>query len=275
MALNAPWVARVAARAGALALGAALAFDAGAAVAHKVPRPTLILSCPYTVIAPGTYVLARDLVCPREAAITVEADGVTLVLLGRTLTAAEGAFEGVFTIGTDANPTIDRLRVVGGTFRGFGEGLSIDNSPGAVITGVSATGRFEGIDIEDSPRARIIGNTFTGNETGIQVLTCDECVIAGNRADGNSDEGIELRLSTAVHIVGNRATGNGERGIELLRGTTGNRVEGNLATGNGTVDLDDGNLDLDPGPPVCVNTWRGNRFATDTEGDGPRAGCIR
>jgi hypothetical protein len=50
--------------------------------------------------------------------------------------------------------------------------------------------------------------------------------------------------------------------------STDNRLESNRATGNG-VDLVDENL------PACVNTWLGNRFATDNEGDGPGAGCIR
>ena len=34
-------------------------------------------------------------------------------------------------------------------------------------------------------------------------------------------------------------------------------------------DLVDGNL------PPCVNTWQGNTFVTDNEGNGPGAGCIR
>jgi hypothetical protein len=51
---------------------------------------------------------------------------------------------------------------------------------------------------------------------------------------------------------------------------TGNLLEGNRATGNANTDLVDFNL-----PQDCVNTWRGNRFVTDNEGDGPSGGCIR
>ena len=63
-------------------------------------------------------------------------------------------------------------------------------------------------------------------------------------------------------------TGNGW-GILVDTPATGNRIEGNVATGNSIFDLDDANQ------PACVNTWRGNAFVTDNEGNGPGAGCIR
>jgi hypothetical protein len=43
---------------------------------------------------------------------------------------------------------------------------------------------------------------------------------------------------------------------------------GNTAIGNRRFDMYDVNL-------TCVNRWRGNRFVTDNEGDGPGEGCIR
>src|SRR5215213_6516529 len=67
--------------------GAALAL-AGASIlwlAGPAAAATAISSCSYTIAAPGVYALARDLRCPRPA-ITVAADGVRLVLGGRTLT---------------------------------------------------------------------------------------------------------------------------------------------------------------------------------------------
>jgi hypothetical protein len=45
---------------------------------------------------------------------------------------------------------------------------------------------------------------------------------------------------------------------------------GNTVTGNRNFDLADNNL------PACVNTWQGNAFVTDNEGNGPgRAASAR
>jgi hypothetical protein len=53
--------------------------------------------------------------------------------------------------------------------------------------------------------------------------------------------------------------------------TSLDRLEGNRARNNTPFDLIDGNPTATP----CANTWRGNSFATDNEGNGPAAGCIR
>ncbi len=34
-------------------------------------------------------------------------------------------------------------------------------------------------------------------------------------------------------------------------------------------------VDIDGGVDACKNRWCNNRFTTDSEGDGPRQGCIR
>lgn len=69
---------------------------------------------------------------------------------------------------------------------------------------------------------------------------------------------------TAVSVPGHTVTGNDSSGIEVGASSTGDR-----ASDAGDVDLTDDNL------PACVNTWCANRFATDGEGDGPAAGCVR
>ena len=66
-------------------------------------------------------------------------------------------------------------------------------------------------------------------------------------------------------------TGNGGVGIQVNQGSVGNRLMGNVASGNGT-DLADFNPVTAAG---CANTWLGNVFVTDNEGNGPGAGCIR
>lgn len=203
-------------------------------------------------------------------------------------------------------------RVAGVTATGNDDdGVDIGDSPAARVAGVTARDNdIEGIAVDDSPGARIVGNTVERNGiSGIDVGNCDRCVIAGNRiADnggrglffsgagariegntiaGNGSAGIDMEDSgTSGNLVrGNRVTGNDDNGIEVSGGD-GNRFEGNTATGNGAdgsgfdlvdLNLDEGFFFPDP-PPGCVNTWRGNRFATDNEEGaafGPGAGCIR
>jgi parallel beta-helix repeat protein len=279
------------------ALGVLLGLGAAAGAAEA---QTLIQSCPYTILAPGTYVLARDLICP-DPAIAIAADNVRLDLGGRTLTStAAGTGTGVRAEGSEEDP-ITGLRVENGTVTGFSLGVVLVRAPGTRLTrltGVTAAGDGSGgigILVNSSPDARIENNRATGFDEGISAggRGCDRCRITGNRATGNADEGIILSPATGARVVANVADGNGfgiyldssgndgnlvqgntargntESGIYVGRGSTGNQLLGNLATGNGGVDLEDDNL------PACVNAWLGNTFVTDNEGNGPGAGCIR
>ena len=98
---------------------------------------TLIQSCPYTIMQPGVYVLASDLTCPGPA-ITITADNVVLNLNGHTLTSDGGGGAGVRAEGTEANPTLEGLRVENGTVTGFIDGILLDNTPGARVASVAA-----------------------------------------------------------------------------------------------------------------------------------------
>jgi parallel beta-helix repeat protein len=298
-----PTSGRAARRAG---LGAALALG-GALLAlgptEAEAAPVLIRSCTpaYTITEPGRYVLARDLNCP-GGGIVVAADNVRLDLGGNTLTGG-GAGSGVAALGSEVDP-ITGLRVENGTVAGFDDGLVLSNAPGARVSRVTATGNVDdGIAVRNSPRARLRGNTATRNGgDGIDVGGCDGCVLAGNRIVGNGDTGIEVESAKGARVAGNTVTGNvddgidlqggevddslvrgntitgnGDNGIVVDAGSTGNRLAGNRATGNGGPDLEDVNLPANP-PSACPNAWRGNRFATDNEAgpaQGPGAGCIR
>ena len=232
---------------------------------------------------------------PPGDGIIITADNVRLVLGGRTLTGS-GSGAGVRAAGSQANPTLEGLRVVSGTVTGFDDGLVLGNAPGARISGVTATDSADdGIAVRNSPGARVAGNTAARNGgDGIDVGGCNGCMVIGNRIVENVDTGIEVESLTSARIAANTVTGNGDDGIDLQgeeadgnrvqgnktignddngivvdAGSTGNHFEGNQATGNPGLDLEDVNL------PACLNTWRGNNFVTDNEGDGPGAGCIR
>lgn len=234
-------VARRVALASALALaGAAAGPEASAAQA-----PRLISSCPYTIMAPGTYVLTRDLTCPAPA-ITVapNVDDVRLVLGGRTLTFLgpndpdEFDENGIVAIGTLDDP-IAGLWIVGGTVTGFDDGVFVRGAPGVRVTGVTATGnQRRGIYVDQSPGGWLVGNTATANNReGIYAEDCDGCQIVGNRAIGNgrqgfSDDGIQLDSTTGARVVGNTATGNGDDGLDLSFRSADNLIQGNAFTGN-------------------------------------------
>ena len=228
--------ARRAALAGILALGGALELgSAGPAAATT----HFITRCPYRIAAPGTYILARDLTCPPFTAIEVAANGVTLVLGRHTIDGQGQGTLGVFTSGN----SVRGLRIIGGTLIRYGTGVLLDKSPGAQVIGVRASRNLVGI--------------FLGN--------CPGCEVIDSRTDGN-DFGIDINRPNA-RIIGNTAGRNKEVGIIVEQGSTGNQLIGNTAIGNGT-DLVDRNAS-------CVSTWRGNRFETDSEGDGPGKSCIR
>jgi parallel beta-helix repeat protein len=281
------------------ALGVLLGLGAAVGPAEAV---TLIQSCtpPFPIDEPGLYVLARDLNCPGDG-IIITADNAVLNLNGHTLTGS-GSGAGVRAEGTEANSTIEGLRVENGTVTGFIDGILLDNTPGARVTSVVAQGNAEGIVADGCAGCRFENNRANSNSVdGFDVTNGPGVQLRGNTANGNGDDGIEIDgISPSIVVEGNTANGNatdgfGGAGIDLdsgdvdngrVRGNTtsnnnrngievnfratGNLLEGNRATGNANTDLVDFNL-----PQACVNTWRGNRFVTDNEGDGPGAGCIQ
>jgi parallel beta-helix repeat protein len=275
-------------------VGVALALAGGAGPAGAASP---ITNCNVTIAQAGAYFLARDLSCPGTG-ITITADDVRLDLNGRTLAGTEGDGTGVLAQGDHDNPTLTGLSVTGpGTVRGFAEGVLLDSTRGARgarVTRVTVTGnRFPGILVRASPDARVTGNTAKGNGFfGIFVLNSEGSAVAGNRAAGNGAAGINIFDTPRARIAdntatgnrwagidlasdgvdgsvlrGNTATGNGGPGIRVAEGATGNTLERNRTRRNDPVDLADGN--------ACANTWRDNDFRTDSEGDGPKAGCIR
>jgi parallel beta-helix repeat protein len=223
----------------------ALAFALSGVLTPFAARPlaattSLISGCPYRITAPGTYVLTRDLTCPPFTAIEVAADGVTLILGPYTIDGQGTSTTGVFTSGSR---TVRDLLIVGGNLVRYGTGVLLDRSPGARIVGVSASRGLVGIFLGHCAGCEVIRNRMVGNEVGIVVNVSD------------------------ARVLDNKVNDNAEDGIVVVSGAKRVQLIGNAAFGNGT-DLTDLNA-------ACVNTWRANRFKTDSEGDGRAGGCIR
>jgi parallel beta-helix repeat protein len=218
------------------ALGLLLGVGLGTGSAEA---QTLIDECPFTITEPGIYQLAGDLDCGEGESIIILADNVRLDLGSGTLTGPDdGVTDGVIAPGTEDDP-ITGLRINGGTITGFEAAILLDFAPGARIAGVTGAA----INLEDSPRALIVGNTAAnGNNDGILVFRCDRCTLTLNRVLDNGDEGMVVTETTGARVVGNTATGNGEDGIDLDVGTHDNLVVGNRTTGNGQsgIEVSDG-----------------------------------
>lgn len=148
------------------------------------------------------------------------------------------------------------------------------------ITGNRFTNNGIGITIAFfSGNLTIVGNEISGSE----FRAIDEYLapIGGNKIQGNkvlnngSGGGIFL-YSNNNTVRGNQVLDNAGDGISIMKGgffpggapSTGNVVQANQVLGSAGVDLLDDNDE-------CGNIWKSNTFETDSEGDGPKSGCIQ
>jgi len=161
----------------------------------------------------------------------------------------------------DGDEVVDGgVRLVGNEFR------DNTNSNGLTI------GFFPGVH-------EVIGNRFTGNGRGVSEFTTPPSpvghVIQANEFRGNLFGGLRL-CSSENTVRGNKVLENGGSGIEIAGGCfffptpagTGSVIQANVSRGNAVFDMVDQNAS-------CSNQWKANTFGTDSEGDGPKQGCIR
>lgn len=155
---------------------------------------------------------------------------------------------------------------------------------------------FNGAFVVNSPSSRVIGNRFDGNQNqGIGVNSgSQKTLIKGNTANHNGDNGIVVGAVRGVRVVhnstdhnaaaglfffdlikssirGNEASGNSD-GIDVSggqHGSHGDRVSGNVTTGNGEVGLavfeaadnnviDSNRADANQGDGIVVGAATGN-----------------
>jgi parallel beta-helix repeat protein len=121
----------------------------------------------------------------------------------------------------------------------------------------------------------IIGNAFERNAVGIGEFLGVGVVghnIQANRISDNLLGGIFV-CTVGNTIRANRVQNNGDVGIgiegfciDFGDGVAkDNLIQANTVIGTAGIDL----------VGTCDNVFKANRFATDSEGDGPRKGCIR
>lgn len=136
------------------------------------------------------------------------------------------------------------------------------SSNGAIISGESLT---------------ISDNDFrTAGDNSLRALyfTGKKSVLRGNLFMSNSDQlqYPALFVSGEANAVRRNRISGMVAGFGLDSLSQRNVIRNNVVTVNDRLP---GSVAMNGGASACANTWKNNDFTTDSEGDGPRAGCIR
>lgn len=233
---------------------------------------TEIKSLPYTISSPGFYYITKDLSCAStNHGITVEADNVTIDLMGFSLigACAVAAFDGIYM------DTRENVEIRNGTVRDFsgngineptgGKGHRIinirvkDNSAGGIIL------KSEGNIVE---RCTAVGNTNIGiyvwwrstvtgnvctNNGNHGIFTSSYSTVTGNTCINNGHTqaiGHGIAAGTCATVTGNNCSYNFDDGINASTGST--------VTGNTCDDNTDDGIEAGLGSTVVGNTCRNN-----------------
>jgi parallel beta-helix repeat protein len=210
------------------------------------PR-TPISSLPYTITESGSYYVTGNLSSTTNG-IVIEASGVTVDLMGFSLTGDGSSGDyGIYVAGS-TNAVIDRVTIKGGSISGFSYGLRCKY--------------MNNIRIEQMV---VSGNTLSGVLLYGYQGQCNGNTIADCTISGNGDEGVILYGSWGQcdgnTIADCTISGNGGRGVNLFGNQgqcDGNTISDSTISGNGDdgvyLDLCDGNTIAD-----CTISGNGDR----------------
>lgn len=253
---------------------------------------TPIASCPFTISAPGNYVVTADLTC-MGVAINVNASNVTVSLNGHIITSVVGINGVGISVSPVAGPRLNHVGISGpGVIQGFNTGdISIQLADYVQVTRTTLVGSAllggifaqnvtyltvagnviaanggVGLTLAQSNGAQVTGNQIVANLVGIFLQSGDSNALAGNDASGNTQSGIGLGANfgpvplTNTRVSSNTTNGNGLSGIQvfpLLVGSFGNEIFSNVSSvGNKAFDMEDDN------PGCGTDFWSSNVFFT-------------
>ena len=196
---------------------------------------TKITSVPYTIFTPGFYYLDRNLVYSGNGnAITIEADNVTLDLMGYSLNYTGPANEpnGIYMLGRK-NVEI-RNGSISGFWTGIYEASAVDGANHRVINiRADYNAVFGGIGILLTGKNHLVRDCSASNNSyyGIQI---EGGTITGCVASDNGEYGISLGGSGSLldNVVTNTKSID-TTGFEIVYTATV-LVDGNSAGGNAT-----------------------------------------
>ena len=255
--------------------------------------PNFITACPTVIASPGRYLLANDLVCGVGTGILITSSHVTLALEGHKIFASIGGTLSAISNSSDGvtgTPMTD-IHILGpglifsDQVARFNTGVSLVGSvtdsevsgitvQAPVTVGINADGQAFG-----TTGLTLTKNTLAGGTVGISVINLTSSTISENVASGYtvgiSIDNAGVTSGSPITLSGNKVIGNPNTGVDIIGGfvtaqnnivsansTIGISVSSahfvqiinNTALGNGTQDMNDGDLN-------CVGTvWSGNTF---------------
>lgn len=210
---------------------------------------TQITRCGTTIRAAGNYVLANDLQCGHQDAITIRAGAVVLNLDSHTITGPGQDHDGIKVLGTG------EVEVSNGTIRGFGGGVDIVSSSGLVqVSHVQTSDCLVGFFSYVETRIRLNLDIATHNTGPGFEVESDDSEIINNTAQENQSTGFYI-LGARNRISQNSARGNAANGIETADTAIDNQISNNTARDNLEFDLFDQH-------GTCRNFWVDNTFQT-------------
>jgi parallel beta-helix repeat protein len=186
---------------------------------------TKITSCPFTISAPGEYLVTADCTVPSAGTgITISASNVHLNLGGHTLTQPSGGL-GIGIVVTGAS----NVHINNGTVQGLLGGIVLSGASGNLLNGLTVSNNLIGIELDGSGNS-ITGNSITGSSAGILVGSGSGNTIQSNTATSNFF-GILVVGGTGNTVQGNNTSSNSV-GIVLGQSGSGNLVSGNVSDNN-------------------------------------------
>lgn len=186
-----------------------------------------------------------------DAAILAKRTALRTQVIGNRLT---GNLFGVYLHGAAGSVVRDNVIVGRSDLRmaEAGNGVSIWNSPGAVVADNDISRGRDGIFVTTSRKntfennrfhelrfaihymythdSRIIGNRSRGNHVGMAIMYSDRLEIRDNVSDGDRDHGLMLNSANASTIAGNSVVDGGEKCVFIYNANKNlfaqNRFEG-------------------------------------------------
>ena len=259
---------------------AILALGVGSTAPGQAAPPTPISACPYTITAPGNYVVTKNLTatgtCITIAPLT---NNVTLDLQGDRIT-GNGTGYGIVCLPNNFSDRCDHILIANGTISKFSGGIFLEGNYNTVAQATSE--QNTGTDNGNNPGYGTgifltgdFGNAITSSlaiknaATGIAAFGGGfSSVIIDSRADDNGSNGI-----TSAGVVSNsEADDNGGYGIaaQVITDSTarGNALSGLIGSGNANyVSVTDSNALRNGGDGIQSS---GNVISSTANNNGSR-----
>jgi hypothetical protein len=220
-----------------LNIGSAMSDDGFYVVAVGGGVGTKITSLPYTINSPGFYYVIGNLTCASGHGITVNANDVTIDLMGFCLSGNSGSGESIAILSQDHS----NLEVRNGTLRGWktcgvlASSVEMGSDSTKVINVRCQNNNYLNISLVGA-NSLVRGCTIYGGDTGIAaslvennvVSNCSSNGITGasgysNRISGNVVSNCSTGINVIGSIIGN-VVNNCGTGINCIGSIIGNTV---------------------------------------------------